>query len=386
MRSYDFVMAGGGLAGLSLACHLTRSALGAGSLLIVDRQPAALENRTWSYWTDQPTIFDPVVYHRWSQVAVTSPAITKLILLPGDRYEMIRGRELSRFARQQLSTHGNVTFWRGTIDQILDNHDGARVVIDGQPIEAKWVFDSTPAPARTRRGRQQQPGLAMQFKGWTIETPAAAFDLPTATFLDFRTPQQGAARFFYVLPVSERGAFVQYVIISEARLNRRGAEMALQDYLATALSIREYRVVAQEAGALALNASIPPRRLGAQVMAVGAKAGLVKPSTGFGFHRIQLDSAAIVRSLLCSGAPWNVPVISERHRCYDSLLLDVLTQRGSQAQAIFEALFERNPIERALHFLDETSTPAEDLELIATLPARPFLAAMTRKMLALADP
>jgi lycopene beta-cyclase len=68
MPSYDFVIAGGELAGLSLAYHLARSRLGAGSLLIVDCKPATLQDRTWSYWTDQPPIFDPVVYHRWSQL------------------------------------------------------------------------------------------------------------------------------------------------------------------------------------------------------------------------------------------------------------------------------------------------------------------------------
>jgi lycopene beta-cyclase len=68
MPSYDIVIAAGGLAGLSLACHLARSPLGAGSLLIVACKPATLQDRTWSYWTDQPSIFDPVVYHCWSHL------------------------------------------------------------------------------------------------------------------------------------------------------------------------------------------------------------------------------------------------------------------------------------------------------------------------------
>jgi lycopene beta-cyclase len=80
------------------------------------------------------------------------------------------------------------------------------------------------------------------------------------------------------------------------------------------LGVGDYNIVSEEAGSLALSDAISPGRLGQHVMAIVAKGGLVKPSTGFGFHRIQVDSAAIVRSLLLTGLPWNVPAVSERHR------------------------------------------------------------------------
>jgi lycopene beta-cyclase len=123
-------------------------------------------------------------------------------------------------------------------------------------------------------------------------------------------------------------------------------------------------------------------------MAIGARAGLVKPSTGYGFRRIQQDSAAIVRSLEATGRPWGVPPVPERHRMYDALLLDVLARRGPVVAEIFAALFARNPLGRVLRFLDETTTPAEEAALIATLPPRPFLEAMPRLAMkrALAQP
>ncbi len=378
MPAYDFVIAGGGLAGLSLACHLALSPLGGGSILIVDRQPNRIQNRSWSYWTDQPTIFDSAVCARWSQLQVAGPAFSKRIPLPGWRYELMHGHDLNRFARRLLAGHP-VTFQRGTVDQVLDRPQGARVILDGQPIEAKWVFDSTAEPAPDRPG---QPHLAMQFRSWMVETRAAAFNPQAATFLDFRTPQHHDTRFFYVLPLSECRALVQYVVLSAAGLHQGEAEAALRGYLASALGIDPYRVLAEEFGALPINDAILPRRLGPHVMAIGLKGGLVKPSTGFGFHRIQLDSAAIVRSLRLTGQPWRVPAVSARHRAYDALLLEVLSRRGDEAQAIFGTLFARNPIRRVLRFLDETSTPAEDLALIATLPARPFLESLPRTMIA----
>jgi len=376
MPTYDYVIAGAGLAGLSLACRLVRSPAGAGTIHIVDPSPAPLQGRLWSYWTGQPSIFDPIVCRRWHRLMVAYPTGSKVIILPDSWYEMVRGPDLNQFARQRLSEYSQVSFQTGTVDEILDSRQGARVMIDGQPVAAKWVFDSRHISA----ARRPPAGLAMKFRGWTIETQQEAFNPEAATFLDLRTPQAGAARFFYVLPVSARQAVVQYVIIAAAGLARPAAETALGDYLASIVGIGEYHIAAEEAGALALSAAIPPRRLGQHVMAIGARGGLVKPSTGFGFNRIQLDAAAIVRSLEVTGRPWNVPAVSRRHRGYDALLLDVLASHGHEAQEIFSALFTHNPIARVLRFLDETSTPAEDLELIATLPARPFLEALPRRI------
>lgn len=376
MPAYDYVIAGGGLAGLSLACHLVRSPLCGASILIVDRAPTPPSDRLWSYWTDQPTLFDPIVAHAWDQLHLANHAYSKTLDLPGYRYELIRGADLDRFARRELSLHANISFLQGEVERIEAGAHGARLRVDGQTLSAGWVFDSTHWPSRAQRAAGR---FAMYFKGWTIETAQPVFNPQAATFLDTRTPQRDELRFFYVLPFSEHQALVEYVLYSRTRVSSAEALSALRAYLKEALGITRYDVLAQETGCLPIIPTYHRRRLGQHHLAIGAKAGLIKPTTGFGFRRIQQDSAAIVRSLLRTGRPWSLPPVSERHRLYDSLLLDVLARRGSELEAIFAALFARNPLPLVLRFLDEATTPAEDLELIATLPARSFLEAMPRQ-------
>ncbi|MCB0229109.1 MAG: lycopene cyclase, partial [Anaerolineae bacterium] len=47
VKHYDFVLAGGGLAGLSLACRLARSPLGSKSMLIIDHDKDQQSDRTF---------------------------------------------------------------------------------------------------------------------------------------------------------------------------------------------------------------------------------------------------------------------------------------------------------------------------------------------------
>jgi lycopene beta-cyclase len=110
-------------------------------------------------------------------------------------------------------------------------------------------------------------------------------------------------------------------------------------------------------------------------MAIGTLGGMVKPSSGYAFTRIQADSAAIVRSLLHAGHPFDVPASPQFYRTCDALMLNVMACHGDQAKPIFTAMFKNNPIERILRFLDETTSPRENLAMMASLPAWLFVRA-----------
>ena len=67
---YDFIIAGGGAAGLSLALHLARSSLRDRSIVIIDQNAEARSDRTWSFWTNRPTLFDEAVCRSWNRLRI----------------------------------------------------------------------------------------------------------------------------------------------------------------------------------------------------------------------------------------------------------------------------------------------------------------------------
>lgn len=371
MKRYDFVLTGGGLAGLSLAYQLASSPLADSSILIVDRDSKRRNDRTWGFWTNRLTPFDGAVQREWAKIHFAGDGFEKEIELGAYRYKLVRGIDLYNFARGQLSAHPNVEFLQAKVDAIEDGEEGAWVSANGRIYQARWVFDSrfslkafTPDSARFHY-------LPQHFEGWEIETPDPAFDPVTVTWLDFRTPQKKSVRFFYVLPFSERHALVEYVTLAPDNY-----EAALTTYLDQVLHIRDFRVVSKEGGVNPMTDWVFPRRSGAHVMNIGTRGGRVKPSTGYAFLRIQQDSAAIVRSLLKNGHPFDVPPDSRRYRYLDSLMLEVMQRHGDRIKPIFTDLFRNNPIDRVLRFLDEAGSPAENALLMASLPPRLFLEAM----------
>ena len=208
MEKYDFIIAGGGAAGLSLAHHLAHSPLGDPSVLIVDRDT---KDRTWCFWTDRPTHFDGIVYRSWDRLRFEGDGLGRTISMEPYRYQMIRGVDLYRFVHQDLSRRPNVKFLQGTVQRIEDGPEGARVWVGGREYRGRWAFDSRFSRSQLGPPASGYHRLLQQFQGWEIETPESRFDAGAPTFLDFRTPQKGQPRFFYLLPLSGRRALVEYV-------------------------------------------------------------------------------------------------------------------------------------------------------------------------------
>ena len=384
LPSYDFVIAGGGLSGLSLAYFLAHSpqgasnALGNKTILIVDQSPKSQNDRTWGFWSDRPNPFDDIIQRSWDRLRFITPGLERTSDLGSYRYNVIRGLDFYKFMYDDLAAFSNVTFRRGRVRYIEDGLSMATVTIDDQMVTTKWVFDSCLAQTGVQPTSRQYHDLKLHFAGWEVQTVEPSFDPGVATLMDFRTPQEDETRFFYILPFNERRALVEYTIFSKAVLPQASYEQALADYIKEQLGIEAYQIVRRESGCIPVSDRPFPRRLGRRVMSIGVKAGRIKPTTGYAFTRIQEDSAAIVNSLQRTGHPFDVPADPYRYRLSDAILLEIMAHRGRQIRPIFEAMFRRNDIGRIFRFLDEVASPWEQLAIIPTLPSLPFLRALIR--------
>ncbi len=374
-RPHDFIIVGGGLAGLGLAYHLIQSHLRDRAILIVDQRRKDQNDRTWCFWANQPTLFDEIVCRSWDQLRFKSEDWESVIDLHDYRYKMIRGIDFYRFVQSELSARGNVEFVQGKVDRVEEDTDGVRVFAENQVYRGEWVFDSRFQLFDFKPNLRRQHSLSQYFKGWWIETPDPSFDPHAATFFDFRTEQENGVCFFYVLPLSERQALVEYVLIGQ---NAAPSDRELETYVETVLGIREYRIVTREGGVNPLTDYSFPRRTGRRTMTIGTPGGRIKSTSGYAFMRIQQDSAAIVKSLVHDGHPFSVPPDSRYYRLCDSLMLQLMYRQGAQVKSLFTDLFKHNPIGRVFHFLDECASPRENLALMASLPPGLFLQAYFR--------
>ena len=378
MAHFDFIIAGGGAAGLSLALRLVGAPFGGRSLLIVDRERKQENDRTWCFWKRDASPFDALIYRRWNKIAIhraDKGANQRLDLdLSPYSYRMLRGADFYRHAMAALEGNPRVHFHYGEIERIEEGATESRLLIDGSSHSADWIFDSRIDPAALRDELQNYRLLLQHFVGWRVITEAPCFDPERVTLFDFAVPQQNGVGFMYVLPFSEHEALVEYTLFSPTPLQQAAYEQTLRTWLDSAGS-RHYDILETEAGRIPMTDYPFPRRAGQRIMRIGSIGGRVKASTGYAFERIQRDSDAIAHSLATAGHPFHSATAPPRYATFDAMILHIFARRPDLGPRVLQRLFSRNPIERLFRFLDEEGNLAENLLLMATVPWLPFLRA-----------
>ncbi|MGB8214737.1 MAG: lycopene cyclase family protein [Anaerolineales bacterium] len=377
--NYDFAILGGGAAGLSLALELVNSPLEQKSILIVEKDSKTTNDRTWCFWTDQPTRYDGIARRAWPRLRFQSDEIDQIWNLAPLHYEMVRGLDFYNFARSELEKH-TVTFVHGLGD-VEDGQEKVAINVGGESFAAEWAFDSRIRPSDVVPNLRRYNYLKQHFTGWEIETAAPVFNPQTVTMFDLRTPQRGGVTFFYILPFSPTNALVEYTLFSPEVLPDDEYAEALRGYLSATLGLKAYNILASEHGVVPMTDQPFPRRIGRRILAIGTRGGRVKPSTGYAFARIQRDSNRIVNSLLNRGHPFAISPDPLRYRFYDGVILEVFAKRSALGRSTLAAIFTKNPAQRVLKFLDDSSSPWEDLQILSSPPAGSFLQVIGNKTL-----
>ncbi|WP_299024733.1 lycopene cyclase family protein [uncultured Thermanaerothrix sp.] len=375
MGEFDFIILGAGAAGLSLAYHLLQSPLRDRRVLLVEREEKVRNDRTWCFWSNRPSLFEPIYFHTWPRLTVRHWNETLNLDLQDYAYHMIRGADYYRFVLSALNGAANVTLVQGEVKEVFQDTYGISVWVDGREYRGRWGFDSTFSVQAWARQPERYHYLWQHFKGWVIESDLPVFDSTQGTLFDFRTSQNGAMRFMYVLPWSPTRALVEYTLFSPTFLDEQAYDNALRAYVEEVLNLSRYHILEQERGAIPMTDHPFERRAGPRLLNIGTKGGRVKPSSGYAFLRIQADSAAIVRSLVQYGHPFALPVAPRRFRVLDRIMLQVMWRKGERMADIFMQLFRNNPARRIFRFLDEQASVAECLQVLVSLPPGPFLRA-----------
>ena len=358
---YDLLVAGAGLAGFAALRALERHGLGDLRVLLVDAVPRRGDDRTWCFWETAPGPFEDLVAHRWDGLEVYGPDGVQQRLAPAPyTYKMIRGADFFEHHERWLERRPQVERRVGRVAGVRTEGDRAVADVDGERVEAAWALDATAVPQEVPVGYHK---LLQHFLGWQIATARPVFDPGVATFMDFRVPQEGGTCFVYVLPTDPHRALVEYTVFSSEVWPRERYEARLRAYL-EGRGWGGYRVERTEVGVIPMTYRPFPATRGARVRTMGTAGGLTKASTGYTFTRVLRHAEALARGWASAGAPPVLRAGRPRNALMDAVLLRGLATGRQDGASFFARLFARNPAPRVFAFLDEDTTPADEMRLM----------------------
>lgn len=370
--SYDYIIAGMGCAGLSLAVQLSEAGLTTGKkILLVDKEKKNRNDRTWCFWETSAGPFEPIVFRKWEEAWFHSQQFSALLSLAPYSYKMIRGIDFFDHCLGKINADPAFEVIYDQVEEIGNEDEKAFCTAGGQTYTADFLFNSILFSKPQGRGEYY---LLQHFKGWIVRTKSPSFKVDQATLMDFRPDQSRGTTFVYVMPFTPHEALIEYTLFTEHLINDKEYNEGLTDYITRIMGLEQWEVRDEESGVIPMTNHRFKRRDGA-VLNIGTAGGRTKGSSGYTFRFIQKDTANIVQSLAETGSPFAGDYGYSRFDWYDSVLLNILSHGILKGDSIFTDLFKNNAPERILKFLDNETSLKEELNILSSLPQLPFMKA-----------
>ena len=375
-NNYDYIIAGAGCAGLSLLMRILQEpSLKHKKILVIDAKSKTKNDRTWCFWEKEPGLFEPVVHHHWQELSFQSTDYSSRFSIAPYTYKLIRGIDFYAYVLQTAKAYPNIVFQYEKVQAITTEGKKAKLTTNQAIYYADYLFNSIRFEEPVGKYR-----LLQHFKGILIETATQVFNPAIATFMDFTVSQLRGTTFMYILPVAANQALIEFTLFTPDVLEAAQYDTALENYIKQQLQIEQYTVLHEEYGIIPMTDQ-PYKQQEGRIINMGTAGGQTKASSGFTFQFIQKATAAIVQ-LLKEG---KVPMIKRdfsyrKFQLYDRVLLNVLFKRKMKGDALFAAIFKKNSPAAVLEFLDNESTLATDLKIMASVPLNIFLPATLQEI------
>jgi lycopene beta-cyclase len=356
----DIAILGGGCAGLSLAVRLAQSDL---SVRIIEPRPEYIDDRAWSFWRTRPDPFEGCVRKQWASWAVQGKNGKTLRTSSKMRYQTVESGAFYSLACEHIEQGKGTSLSMGvTANDVVRTGAGWRIDTDAGALTAATVVDTRP-PRRV-------PTYGQFFLGREIETERPVFDPDTVQLMHFRTARSTGVDFVYILPFSAHRALVEVTSFAPQNPGHQVFTEWLEEEI-SALDPGKIETIRTEAGALPMEAGfadLVPKG----IIRMGLGGGAARPSTGYAFARNQMQ-ADRVASALIGGHVLKTGLDGPITRFMDRVFLQVLTANPDRGPALFETLFRDAPNDRLERFLSGSTSIADRVSVMASLPPLPFL-------------
>ena len=214
MKEFDYVIIGGGCAGLSLAYELEiNNKLKDKTLAIIESRKEYKRDKTWSFWKVFDHNFEDCIIKSWNNFTINTSENSHQLSTKKFPYQSIDSGKFYKKINSKLMSNSNISFFKN-----LNEINSKNSIVFNSIFEDK--FDKSK--------------LWQHFQGVEIETSKDIFDDKILSLMDFNCDQKNNVHFFYTLPFNKNKALIETTWLSDLEdQNLMDYDLQLENILST---------------------------------------------------------------------------------------------------------------------------------------------------------
>jgi lycopene beta-cyclase len=350
MKEFDYVIIGGGCAGLSLAYELElHNKLLKKTLAIIEPRKKYKRDKTWSFWKTFAHNFDDCVIKNWNNFSINTALNSHELRSEEFPYQSVDSGKFYNKINSKLSKNKNINFFKNQNEINTENSIIFNSVFEGETDKSK---------------------LWQHFQGVEIETLSNIFDDGILNLMDFNCDQKNSVHFFYTLPFSKNRALIETTWLSNLEnQSLMDYDYQLENYIKNNLGIKNYKIKFTEKGSIPLFQTYFKNNK--KKINIGSAGGMTRLSTGYTFLNIQEHSKYISRNIENIGKA-KIFTLGKKYEFLDNVFLRVLEKNPEKMSNIFFNMFKAPP-NTVIKFLSNKSNILQDLNIISKMPKLTFI-------------
>ena len=355
MKDFDYIIIGGGCAGLSLAYELDiHNKLENKTLAIVEPRDKYKRDKTWSFWKIIPHNFDDCVKKNWNNFSINIPNKTKHLQCKNYPYQSIDSGLFYEKINKKLKENKNIIFYKDISELNSEN---------------SFIFNSVP------KINKNNGELWQHFCGVEIESEKNFFDDEIMNLMDFECEQRDSVHFFYTLPYSKNKALVETTWLSTMNDNsQKDYDNQIKDYVENHLNLKDYKITYKEEGAIPLFYTSNEREK--NKINIGTAGKMTRLSTGYTFLNIQ-EQCKFIRENIENISKTKLFEIEKKYQFLDNIFLKVIKGNPKVMPSVFFKMFSGSS-STIIKFLSNKSNIFDDISIILKMPKWIFIKALFR--------
>ena len=350
MKEFDYVIIGGGCAGLSLAYELEiHNKLSNKTMAIIEPREKYKRDKTWSFWKTFDHNFNDCVIKNWNNFSINTASNSHELRSEEFPYQSIDSGKFYNKINSKLSKNKNISFFKNQNEINLENSIVFNSVFEDETDKSK---------------------LWQHFQGVEIETPSNIFDDGILNLMDFNCDQKNNVHFFYTLPFNKNRALIETTWLSNLEnQSLMDYDYQLENYIKNNLGIKNYKIKFTEKGAIPLFRTL--FKNGKTKINIGSAGGMTRLSTGYTFLNIQ-EHSRYIRHNIEKIKKTKIFTLGNKYEFLDNVFLRVLEKNPEKMSNIFFNMFQAPP-NTVIKFLSNKSNVLQDLNIISKMPKLTFI-------------